>query len=164
MDLHVIFKLFNGSSWSQTDLHVFDSAIHLLYAFKLQKWIHSPWFMILQYSRCRICQWLSVSRSGNLGSGGHLGRADELFRLSATPGEVFLPGSFFLLQYKHNLLVVWIENLSMCVICMLIVDCLKLSLLTQCRSFVNSVWYIKILSPEDVHKMGKPGNDPRYLS
>uniref|UniRef100_A0A804M8G4 Auxin response factor n=1 Tax=Zea mays TaxID=4577 RepID=A0A804M8G4_MAIZE len=26
------------------------------------------------------------------------------------------------------------------------------------------VWYIKILSPEDVHKMGKPGNDPRYLS
>ncbi|AQK47165.1 auxin response factor 12 isoform X1 [Zea mays] len=32
------------------------------------------------------------------------------------------------------------------------------------ESFVNSVWYIKILSPEDVHKMGKPGNDPRYLS
>ncbi|PAN40689.1 hypothetical protein PAHAL_7G333600 [Panicum hallii] len=32
------------------------------------------------------------------------------------------------------------------------------------ESFVNSVWYIKILSPEDVHKMGKQGNDPRYLS
>ncbi|VAH54112.1 unnamed protein product [Triticum turgidum subsp. durum] len=32
------------------------------------------------------------------------------------------------------------------------------------ESFVNSVWYIKILSPEDVHKLGKQGNDPRYLS
>ncbi|CAN6269719.1 unnamed protein product [Urochloa humidicola] len=32
------------------------------------------------------------------------------------------------------------------------------------ESFVNSVWYIKILSPEDVHKMGKQGSDPRYLS
>ncbi|XP_073011621.1 auxin response factor 12-like isoform X2 [Typha latifolia] len=28
------------------------------------------------------------------------------------------------------------------------------------ESFVNSVWYIKILSPEDVQKMGKQGNDP----
>ena len=24
-----------------------------------------------------------------------------------------------------------------------------------CRAFVNNVWYIKILSPEDVHKMGE---------
>ncbi|KAJ1694538.1 hypothetical protein LUZ63_011236 [Rhynchospora breviuscula] len=28
------------------------------------------------------------------------------------------------------------------------------------ESFVNSVWYIKILSPTDVQKMGKHGNDP----
>jgi hypothetical protein len=26
--------------------------------------------------------------------------------------------------------------------------------ITLCRAFVNNVWYIKILSPEDVHKMG----------
>ena len=26
-----------------------------------------------------------------------------------------------------------------------------------CRAFVNNVWYIKILSPEDVQKMGKQG-------
>ncbi|XP_020079642.1 auxin response factor 12-like isoform X1 [Ananas comosus] len=29
------------------------------------------------------------------------------------------------------------------------------------ESFVNSVWYIKILSPEDVQSLGKQGNDPR---
>jgi hypothetical protein len=29
-------------------------------------------------------------------------------------------------------------------------------------SSVNSVWYIKILPQEDVHKLGKHGNDPRY--
>ncbi len=27
--------------------------------------------------------------------------------------------------------------------------------MTLCRAFVNNVWYIKILSPEDVHKMGE---------
>lgn len=26
---------------------------------------------------------------------------------------------------------------------------------TSCRSFVNNVWYIKILSPEDIQKMGE---------
>ena len=25
----------------------------------------------------------------------------------------------------------------------------------MCRAFVNNVWYIKILSPEDVQKLGK---------
>ncbi|KAJ3692919.1 hypothetical protein LUZ60_012014 [Juncus effusus] len=30
------------------------------------------------------------------------------------------------------------------------------------ESFVNSVWYIKILSPEDVQKMGKQGNNPPH--
>lgn len=28
-------------------------------------------------------------------------------------------------------------------------------LITSCRSFVNNVWYIKILSPEDIQKMGE---------
>ena len=27
--------------------------------------------------------------------------------------------------------------------------------MTMCRAFVNNVWYIKILSPEDVHKLGE---------
>jgi len=27
--------------------------------------------------------------------------------------------------------------------------------ITSCRSFVNNVWYIKILSPEDIQKMGE---------
>jgi len=30
-----------------------------------------------------------------------------------------------------------------------------ISCITFCRSFVNNVWYIKILSPEDIHKMGE---------
>lgn len=29
--------------------------------------------------------------------------------------------------------------------------------MTICRAFVSNVWYIKILSPEDVQKMGEQG-------
>ena len=34
------------------------------------------------------------------------------------------------------------------------VDIFFIFCMTLCRSFVNNVWYIKILSPEDIQKMG----------
>lgn len=65
--------------------------------------------MLLQYSESHISQWLPVSWSGTWGSEGHLGRADELFRLSATSGGGLPPRVFFYFNRKYNLLVISID-------------------------------------------------------
>lgn len=43
---------------------------------------------------------------------------------------------------------------------MLIFQGLTILINPMCSAFVNNVWYIKILSPEDVQKLGKQELEP----